>query len=270
MQRKFIKEQSWLKLNTSSVVLIFALSTVLMNTFALLMWSSPEVVMEASLIPPVPDFQPHCRFGYRKENITEFDHECFSTSVLSKKIKTENCEAIQQELLLTARKRNVQNEVLSLLKSPTLIECETKKPEKRVTFHTWWDGPMENLTAILPLSYIVTQNRLYTNFILWVNFDPETTPMPHLSQVLPYIEVRHIDIPHELELSGLLEEHSKAKVEAEGTLQHFVRLSILHNYGGVWIDPNCILLRDMTPLLTLPEWGPHDIEPFHIPALYLK
>ena len=100
---------------------------------------------------------------------------------------------------------------------------------------------------------MVTQNLSRSKFILWVDAIPQDLSI--LKSVLQYIEIKVYDFEEQMTRSGIwrwyLEQGSNLH-ERPVPVSDLVRLTLLHNYGGMWIDSDCMFLRDITPLYLLP------------------
>jgi hypothetical protein len=131
----------------------------------------------------------------------------------------------------------------------------------KTTFHFYWrvPGPFERKQVLPIKSSIVTQNRDKVDFILWSNTDLSTNE--YVKPLLPYITLKQWNLRDEvrdtpLENAGVL----------NGTVDDplcylggdIFRLLCLYKYGGVYIDMDVAVLRDLNPLLAyefMYQWG---------------
>jgi len=113
---------------------------------------------------------------------------------------------------------------------------------------------------VLPIkSAIVTQDLRKTKIILWTYSVDELMENELMQELLPYIELRHLDIKKE-SIGTPLEGSSLLDIEdglgfLDGDL---IRLVLVHNYGGVYVDMDVVLLRSFAPLMHwefLYQWG---------------
>lgn len=131
----------------------------------------------------------------------------------------------------------------------------------KTTFHFYWRVPGSfERKQVLPIkSSIVTQNRDKVDFILWSNTDLSTNE--YVKPLLPYITLKQWNLRDEVRDTPL---------ENAGVLNGIVddplcylggdifRLLCLYKYGGVYIDMDVVVLRDLNPLLAyefMYQWG---------------
>ena len=165
------------------------------------------------------------------------------------------CVDILEDLLLRIGYNH--GEALNALQSPSWPICEQKNSGITI-IHTWWSGPLQKEMIALPMSYVVTQNRQTSKFILWLEEIPQDLSI--LSPVLPYIEIRQLNKTVEMMEAGIWDwykNQGKDLLSSPVPTSDVIRTVLLHNYGGIWLDTDCIFLRDMSPLLLLPfDWAP--------------
>lgn len=127
--------------------------------------------------------------------------------------------------------------------------------KERTNFHTYWRtdlAPFGPRQEWMLKSFFSTQDLSSTKLILWSNGDLSHNSIlaGYLSKYPNQFELRIADIPDlakgtELEGSELLGNKDK-KAWTDGDL---VRLLLLWNFGGVWVDMDSLLTRDLEPLL---------------------
>ena len=126
---------------------------------------------------------------------------------------------------------------------------------ERVNFHTYWRvdlTPFSEKQEWMLKSYFATQDIQRTKLILWSNGDLSGNKVLQtwLKKFPDAFELRTVDIKGlsrgtELEDSPMLRLNDK-KAWVDGDL---IRLLLLWQYGGVWVDMDSLLTRDMSPLL---------------------
>lgn len=132
---------------------------------------------------------------------------------------------------------------------------------ERIVFHSYWRtdlAPFGPRQEWLLKSFFATQDLSRVRLILWSNGDlsaPSSTNHPNpitywTSRYPASFETRQVDLEElargtALDGSDLLKvKDQKAWIDGD-----VVRLLVLWVYGGVWIDMDSLLTRDMTPLL---------------------
>lgn len=128
-------------------------------------------------------------------------------------------------------------------------------PGERVNFHTYWRTDLVEFGARqewMVKSFFATQDLTRTRLILWSNGDLRTyesvrqwaRKYPDAFQ-LRIVDVEALAKGTALEGSDLLYAKDK-KAWVDGDL---VRLLVTWAYGGVWVDMDSLLTRDLSPLL---------------------
>jgi len=129
-------------------------------------------------------------------------------------------------------------------------------PDQGLIFHTYWRGPWSDFLE-WPLEAFLATQRLGDghHMILWYEGSdgPPQSTLNWLQPYARYVEIRKIDLAQESK--GTCLEH-----KPEWTGENFigiaafsdlVRVLLLAKYGGVWMDTDIIMLRDMTPLFRM-------------------
>ncbi|CAF1132414.1 unnamed protein product [Adineta ricciae] len=129
--------------------------------------------------------------------------------------------------------------------------------KNRILFHTFWNDPHklnEPLLILHILSYLYTQNHRCSQLIIWTlpMFYGEIHPMYNVHE--PYVQFRTLrPFANDLKQVGadidsyyfwLFDRWSVSKIVA---LSDAVRFVVLHKLGGVYIDADVLLLRDLQP-----------------------
>lgn len=132
-------------------------------------------------------------------------------------------------------------------------------PSQRIQYHTYWRTDLAAFSTrqeLMLKSFFATQYLPYTRLILWSNgpLSPPSKPNSILEYYLKRypdsFELRVVDYD-ELARGTELEGHELLRVKdtkawIDGDL---VRLLVLWAYGGVWVDMDSLLTRDLGPLL---------------------
>jgi len=127
--------------------------------------------------------------------------------------------------------------------------------EDRIHHHTYWRvdlAPFGERQEYMLKSFFATQNVDNTRLIMWSNGDLSIYPIlrKYLALFPDAFELHVADIKElargtPLDGSNLLNSNDK-KAWLDGDL---VRLLVVWTYGGVWIDMDSLLTRDLAPLL---------------------
>ncbi|KAJ7750991.1 glycosyltransferase family 32 protein [Mycena maculata] len=140
-------------------------------------------------------------------------------------------------------------------------------PDARTQFHTYWRNDLARFgprQEWMLKSFFATQHLPTTRLVLWSNGDllPNDILTKYLHRYPESFALRVVDVPAlargtALDGSGLLVSKD-AKAWVDGDL---VRLLLLWNYGGVWVDMDSLLTRDLDPLLEhefVTQWDCYD------------
>eukprot|EP00965_Chrysotila_dentata_P114510 3784691-Pleurochrysis_carterae.AAC.1 len=129
-------------------------------------------------------------------------------------------------------------------------------------FHIYWSALRPVLPQIARLlgSFLATQNLERTQ--LWVWSPRDLTGDPNLKPFLqlPYIKVKSYNPETEIGRTPLANHPLRHRIAASvdrdraWTDSDLARLLVLHNYGGVYLDGDTLLLRNFAPLLGR-EWA---------------
>ncbi|KAI3608218.1 glycosyltransferase family 32 protein [Moniliophthora roreri] len=144
---------------------------------------------------------------------------------------------------------------------------ERIRGEDRIQFHTYWRADLASFgprQEWMVKSFFATQNIHTSRLVLWSNGDLSGNPIlsKYLGRYPEAFALRIVDIPRlargtVLEGSHLLKSSDK-KAWLDGDL---IRLLLLWNYGGVWVDMDSLFTRDMQPLLEhefVTQWDCYD------------
>lgn len=127
--------------------------------------------------------------------------------------------------------------------------------EKRTHFHSYWRtdlAPFGERQEWMLKSFFATQDISSSRFVLWSNGDLHENEILRKyldkypeSFALHVVDVEELAKGTKLEGSALLQSKDN-KAWTDGDL---IRLLLLWAYGGVWIDMDSLLTRDLEPLL---------------------
>jgi hypothetical protein len=137
--------------------------------------------------------------------------------------------------------------------------------EDRTQYHTYWRvdlAPFGPRQEWMLKSFFATQDLSSSRLTLWSNGDLNSNILQtYLRRYPDSFALKVVDIPYlakgtELEGSYLLIKKD-ARAWVDGDL---IRLLLLWNYGGVWVDMDFLLTRDLEPLLEhefVTQWDCH-------------
>ncbi|KAH7925111.1 glycosyltransferase family 32 protein [Leucogyrophana mollusca] len=139
--------------------------------------------------------------------------------------------------------------------------------EERVQYHTYWRvdlAPFGERQEWMLKSFFATQNVDNSRLILWSNGDLGGNEIlqKYRRRFPNSFDLRVVDIPSlargtPMEGSKYLQSNDK-KAWIDGDL---IRLLVIWTYGGVWIDMDSLLTRDLAPLLEhefVTQWDCYD------------
>ncbi|KAF8636951.1 hypothetical protein AX17_003202 [Amanita inopinata Kibby_2008] len=155
----------------------------------------------------------------------------------------------------------------TIRETPMSLRPRLRPGDERTRFHTYWRtdlqpfGPRQEWML---KSFFATQDLERTRLVLWSNGDQSQNEIlrGYLHRYPDQFELRVVDIPAlakgtELDGSELLRSRdSKAWVDGD-----LIRLLLLWNHGGVWVDMDSLLTRDLDPLLEhefVTQWDCYD------------
>ena len=128
-------------------------------------------------------------------------------------------------------------------------------PEERTQFHTYWRTdlvPFGERQEWMLKSFFATQDTSRSRLVLWSNGDLSHNPVLQkwlrlYPEAFVLREVNYAALARGTELEGseLLKVNDR-RAWIDGDL---VRLLVIWVHGGVWIDMDSLLTRDLAPLL---------------------
>jgi hypothetical protein len=148
------------------------------------------------------------------------------------------------------------------------------KDDEPTIFHTYWRvdlAPFGPRQEWMLKSFLSTQNLSRTKFILWSNGDLSSNKILQ-SYVLRYpnnfslkiVDVEGLARGTELEGNEMVLNLNDKKAWLDGDL---IRLLLLWNYGGVWVDMDSLLTRDLEPLFEhefVTQWDCYGTSPLFL------
>jgi hypothetical protein len=143
------------------------------------------------------------------------------------------------------------------------IKSNNKDRHEKFKFHSYWYVGKEfgEKQTLLIKSYLSTQNLKNTEFILWCNQD--LSENEYIKEYLKFITFKKYD-PFD-EAKGTPIENMNHILEPNDVRNwpggDLFRLLILHNYGGIYLDMDMVMLRDFSPLFNqefMYKWGCKD------------
>ena len=118
---------------------------------------------------------------------------------------------------------------------------------KQVIFHCYWNGILneKHLYSILSCYYF----NVYKNkhkIILWLE---NNTHNEYNSEISKYAEIKYFSFSDEKTNTVFLENY-EYNFKAITFYSDFVRNLLLYNYGGIWFDLDCFILRNFDPIFS--------------------
>jgi len=114
-----------------------------------------------------------------------------------------------------------------------------------VLFHCYWKGSLneKHLYSILSCYYFNIHNKKH-KIILWLE---DNTPNQYNIEIEKYAEIKTFSISYERDNSGFIN-NLNIHNSVPSWYSDVVRYVLLYNYGGVWFDLDCFILRSFDPL----------------------
>jgi hypothetical protein len=136
-------------------------------------------------------------------------------------------------------------------------------PQHRVlTYHTYWRTdllPFSDRQASTLRAFLATQPLSTSRVVIWSNSAAAlatAAPLAGLIDKFPTnIQIRQVDFTSltrgtALEGNAIFDEHREGLYDGKGWIDgDAVRLLVLYQYGGVWMDMDQVLTRDLRPLI---------------------
>lgn len=150
---------------------------------------------------------------------------------------------------------------------PSNVTSEWQMPGERTHYHSYWRydlAPFAERQEWMLKSFFATQNIQTSRLILWSNGDLSNNSVLQkwLSRYPDAFTLKQVDF-EELSKGTALEGNELLKVKdkkawIDGDL---VRLLVMWMYGGVWVDMDSLMTRDLEPLFEhefVTQWDCYD------------
>ena len=116
---------------------------------------------------------------------------------------------------------------------------------KSVIFHCYWNGILneKHLYSILSCYYF----NVYKNkhkIILWLE---NNILNEYNTEISKYAEIRYFSFSDEKSNTNFIENY-KCNFNGITYYSDFIRTLLLYNYGGIWFDLDCFILRNFDPI----------------------
>ncbi len=114
-----------------------------------------------------------------------------------------------------------------------------------VIFHCYWNGDLneKHLYSILSCYYFNVHKNKH-KIILWLE---NNTPNEHYKEIEKYAEIRYFSLSNEKANTKFIENYN-CNFCGITDYSDFVRCLLLYNYGGIWFDLDCFILRNFDPI----------------------
>lgn len=118
---------------------------------------------------------------------------------------------------------------------------------KSVVFHCYWNGDLneKHLYSILSCYYFNVHRNKH-KIILWLE---NNTLNQYNTEIEKYAEIKYFSLDHEQTNTGFLENY-KFSGNVITYYSDFIRNLLLYNYGGIWFDLDCFMLRNFDPIFS--------------------
>jgi len=119
---------------------------------------------------------------------------------------------------------------------------------KSVIFHCFWNGILneKHLYSILSCYYFNVYRNKHT-IILWLE---NNTPNKYNTEISEYAEIRDFSLSDEKSNTNFIENNYKCNFKDIRYYSDFIRNLLLYNYGGIWFDLDCFILRNFDPIFS--------------------
>jgi len=116
---------------------------------------------------------------------------------------------------------------------------------KSVIFHCYWYGSLneKHLYSILSCYYFNVYKSKH-KIILWLE---NNTPNEYNSEISKYAEIKYFSLSNEKTNMGFINNNFYYSNEVS-FYSDVVRYLLMYNYGGIWFDLDCFILRSFDPI----------------------
>ncbi|CAG8696825.1 9757_t:CDS:2, partial [Racocetra fulgida] len=121
-------------------------------------------------------------------------------------------------------------------------------------FHVFWQGQITDKLALVMKSFLYSQPLECSTLYVWFDNmnDTNLNDNKHVRSLLKYsptlIEFKSWDMVEQLSFSDVYDGWQGPKYNSSVKISDLFRFVVLHNYGGIYIDSDVLLIRDMRPL----------------------
>ena len=127
-----------------------------------------------------------------------------------------------------------------------VFDIEEKIYDKSVIFHFYWNGNLNEKCVYSVLScYYFNVYKNKHKIIVWLENNTSNTYNEEISK---YAEIRYFSLQDEQLNTGFVKDDVYYNKSVLELYSDFVRSLLLYNYGGVWLDLDCFVLRSFDPL----------------------
>lgn len=191
---------------------------------------------------------------------SEFDHieplkGCFNSRHISPEYNMTAHKAGRHHMLspgLSLRRGMTCYDYASTIQQPPDV------PLNHLLYHSYWRSdlmPFGDRQAATLTAFLATQPLDHSKMILWSNGADILAANKHLASIIAewpdHIEIRQVDmtgLTRGTELEGKLGALSALNDERGWVDGDAIRLLVLYHHGGVWMDMDQVLTRDLHPL----------------------
>lgn len=119
--------------------------------------------------------------------------------------------------------------------------------DKSVLFHCYWNGQLneKHLFSILSCYYFNVHNNKH-KIILWLE---NNHPNQYNTEIQKYAEIRYFSLNDETNNTNFIEQNFHYN-RSPSFYSDTVRYLLLYNYGGLWFDLDCFILRSFDPIFS--------------------
>ncbi|KAF0532743.1 wd repeat and sof domain-containing protein 1 [Gigaspora margarita] len=170
-----------------------------------------------------------------------------------------NCGDIKSIMVENCLKYLDDNEEDYMISFPTTAGVSPPPPCNRdhspMLFHVFWKGQITDKIALMMKSFLYSQPLECSKLYVWLDNinDTNFNDNEHIRPLLKYsptnIEFKEWNIVEQFSSSDIYagwQNHDHSTITV--ALSDLVRFVVLHNYGGIYIDADVLLVRDMRPL----------------------
>jgi len=127
-----------------------------------------------------------------------------------------------------------------------VFDIEEKIYDKSVIFHFYWNGELNEkcVYAVLSCYYFNVYKNKHT-IIVWLE---NNTSNKYNEEISKYAEIRYFSFKEEKANTGFVKDDVYYNTSVITLYSDLVRSLLLYNYGGVWLDLDCFVLRSFDPL----------------------